>query len=59
MLVRPIHFCGTGTDMEPATFDTPVGAFQVGCCWQCAEQPPTLSWRDAMGLVLDHPADDS
>jgi hypothetical protein len=53
------HFCGTGTDLKPATFDTPVGAFQVGCCWQCAEQPPTLSWRDAVRLVLDHPADDS
>jgi hypothetical protein len=21
------HFCGTGTDLKPATFDTPVGAF--------------------------------
>lgn len=52
------HFCQTGTDVEPSTFDSPVGAFRVPACWQCCENPPKLSCPEAVRLVLSHPTDD-
>lgn len=53
------HFCNTGRDVEPSTFDTPVGSFRVPACDDCAAHPPSLSPVEAVRLSLSHPADDA
>lgn len=51
------HWCGTTNDVEPSTFDTPIGAFRVPACETCAYDPPSLSWSTAADLCIRYPAD--
>ncbi|HEY2956657.1 MAG TPA: hypothetical protein VGM21_00385 [Actinomycetota bacterium] len=49
--------CGSGQDLDVATYQTPVGVFCATACGPCIDQatpPPVRAWATACGRVAAH-----
>jgi hypothetical protein len=49
--------CGSGRELEVATYQTPVGVFCATVCWSCVDAgtaPPVPSWARAVERVGAH-----